>query len=95
MLLTDFLKRCGDQLLGETPPDQTELFGKSNILIGFYSENTVKRPIEMFDFPKSSVFTKQINSVNNGAGAMQREVPMKSAMQREVPMKGAMQRGAH
>ena len=33
----------------------TEPFGRSNILIGVYSENTVKQPIKMFDLPKSSV----------------------------------------
>ena len=29
--------------------------GKSNLLIGFYSENTVKQPIEMAGFPNRSV----------------------------------------
>ena len=33
------------------------LFGKSNILIIFYSENTKKQLVGMLDFPKGSVNT--------------------------------------
>ena len=39
----------------------TELVGKSNILIVFYNEDTMKQPIEMLDFPKSSAFLTSIS----------------------------------
>ena len=38
----------------------TELLGKFNTLIGLYRENNLdnmRRPVEMLDFPKSSIYS--------------------------------------